>query len=534
MAYNIEIAQARDRLREEPLSTAEGVLDVPPPAVDAPARVDETGVELKRGAFLNTIAMLASNFRGIFTFLVARMLGPAALGVFSVAWSTTDILSKIGVLGLDNAIITFIARSEAVGDHARSRVLFRVAVVLGVAQSAVVAVVAIVAIRLFHHRLHLQPGMVSALAVVLCAMPGLALYRISTSVSRGMKVMRHDILSRGMTEPIATTLAFLVVFIIGLKTFAPELAAIIGTATSGLVALALAAKLFRGASEDRHVVSHLAEARQLIGYSAPISAYQLINAFIARLDLIMLGYFAGRAPGVTLATVGVYSAVIGTANGLRKVNQAFNPIFAPVVAGMTATGDHETAAATYARLAQWMLWILLPLVAVMSFAGGTILLIYGPAFRQGGVWLGIVALASVDHMRRRRWRASMVDSTVRSNGRGVRHSFALCRPRDPTLRNAAMGVSLERLLERYSPTADCCGYRACSGARLPRIPGRNCRTSHQRINFPGSFRCSVVAAPYPSQGRARLVGSEDVPSLPKKCDRLVIVILAPIGHIVQR
>src|SRR6266567_3900027 len=394
MAYNIEIARACDRLHEESVSTTEGTLDVPPPPTDAPARVDQTGVELKRGAFLNTIAMLASNFRGIFTFLVARMLGPAALGIFSVAWSTTDILSKIGVLGLDNAIITFIARSEAVGDHARSRALFRVAVVLGVVQSAGVAVLAIAAIRLFHHRLHLQPGMVSALAVVLCAMPGLALYRISTSVSRGMKVIRHDIFSRGMTEPIATTLAFLIVFIIGLKTFAPELAAIIGTAASGLVALALAAKLFRRASEDRHVVSHLAEARQLIGYSAPISAYQLINALIARLDLILLGYFVGRARGVTLATVGVYGAALGTANGLRKVNQAFNPIFAPVVAGMTATGDHERAAATYARLAEWMLWILLPLVAVMTLAGGTILLIYGPAFWQGGVWLGIVALAS--------------------------------------------------------------------------------------------------------------------------------------------
>src|SRR6266576_2855800 len=394
MPYHFETARAGDQLRKESVSPAEVALDVAPPVVDAPARVDRTGVELKRGAFLNTIAMLASNFRGIFTFLVARMLGPAALGIFSVAWSTTDIISKIGVLGLDNAITTFIARSEAVGDHSRSRALFRVAVVLGVVQSAIVAALAIAAIRLFNHRLHLQPEMVSALAVVLCAMPGLALYRISTSVSRGMKVMRHDIFSRGITEPIATTLAFLVVFIIGLKTFAPELAAIIGTVTSGLVALALAAKLFRRASEGRHVVSHLAEARQLIGYSAPISAYQLINAFIARLDLIMLGYFAGRAPGVTLATVGVYSAVIGTANGLRKVNQAFNPIFMPVVAGMTATGDHERATHTYARLAQWMLWILLPLVAVMTFAGGTILLIYGPAFWQGGRWLGIVALAS--------------------------------------------------------------------------------------------------------------------------------------------
>jgi O-antigen/teichoic acid export membrane protein len=41
-----------------------------------------------------------------------------------------------------------------------------------------------------------------------------------------------------------------------------------------------------------------------------------------------------------------------------------------------------------------MLWILLPCVAVLSLAGSTILLIYGPAFWEGGRWLGIVALAS--------------------------------------------------------------------------------------------------------------------------------------------
>src|SRR5207247_628742 len=158
--------------------------------------------------------------------------------------------------------------------------------------------------------------------------------------------------------------------------------------------LTLASTLFRHVPAHTDVVSPLGEARSLIAYGAPISIYQLINAFIARLDLLMLGYFVGRAPGVTLATVGVYSAVIGTANGLRKVNQTFNPIFAPVVAGMTATGDHDVAAATYARLAQWMLWILLPLVAVLSLAASTILLIYGPAFWQGGLWLCIVALAS--------------------------------------------------------------------------------------------------------------------------------------------
>ena len=185
MPHNLEIAQVRDRVGEKPVNTVEAALEFKPPVIDAPARVDQTGVELKRGAFLNTIAMLASNFRGIFTFLVARLLGPAALGIFSVAWSTTDIISKIGVLGLDNAITTFIARSQAVGDRARSRSRFQVAVVLGVVQSVITAVIVIVALRFLNDRLHVQPQMVSALTLVLCAMPGLALYRISTSVSRG-------------------------------------------------------------------------------------------------------------------------------------------------------------------------------------------------------------------------------------------------------------------------------------------------------------------------------------------------------------
>src|SRR5438046_5961278 len=229
MPHNVELGPAPVRLADGPVSTTVVAVEVGPPAADASAHVDETGVELKRGAFLNTIAMLASNFRGIFTFLVARLLGPAALGIFSVAWSTTDIISKIGVLGLDNAITTFIARSEAVGNRARSRALFRVAVVLGVAQSVFTAAIVIGALRFSNNRLHLQPQMVSALALVVCAMPGLALYPISPAISRVMKVMQYDIYSRGMTEPIATTLAFLLALAVGFKEPSPEVAAIVGT-----------------------------------------------------------------------------------------------------------------------------------------------------------------------------------------------------------------------------------------------------------------------------------------------------------------
>jgi O-antigen/teichoic acid export membrane protein len=208
-----------------------------------------------------------------------------------------------------------------------------------------------------------------------------------------MKVMKHDIYSRGATESAVTTIAFLGTFALGWKTFGPAIAAVIGTGASGLVALFLASSLFRSAPLRRGVISYPGEARRLLGYSASISGYDLLNALIVRLDVIMLGCFIGRAPGVTLTAVGIYGAVVEVASGLRKVNQAFNPIFAPLIAGMTAQGEQKDAAATFSRIAQWMLWILLPLLAVMALAGSVALGIYGPAFRQGAMWLNIVALA---------------------------------------------------------------------------------------------------------------------------------------------
>lgn len=363
------------------------------PAARDPQGVDASAAELKRGAFINTLTLVASNFRSIFTFLVARVLGPAALGTFSVAWATIDLLSKIGIFGLDDAITTFIARAEASGDRARARRFFLLAVALGLAQSVVTMGALLFGVRYFHDRLHLQPEVLSSLSVVLCALPGVALFRISTGVSRGLKVMGHETFSRGLTDSLVTTLVFVAALGLGLRKFTPEISAIIGATASGLVALWLASTLFAGvpSATDRPSISH--EARALLSFAAPISAYQFLNAFILRLDMIMLGWFVGRAPGVTLTTVGVYGVVVGLASGLRKVNHAFNPIFAPVVAGLTATGDQQQAAATYARLAQWMLWMLLPIVAVLILAGQPILLIYGPAFRQGSIWLGITAVA---------------------------------------------------------------------------------------------------------------------------------------------
>ena len=62
------------------------------------------GHQLARGAAANALVLVAANFRGVFTFLIARLLGQAALGRFGLVFTITDLLSKPATLGFEEGM----------------------------------------------------------------------------------------------------------------------------------------------------------------------------------------------------------------------------------------------------------------------------------------------------------------------------------------------------------------------------------------------------------------------------------------------
>lgn len=374
-------------------------------------RSAEEGLLLARGAFFNTLAFLASNLRGIFTFLVARLLGSAALGTFGLAWAATDMVSKIATWGLDTSAIAAVAARDAAGDAAGSRRLMRAVVAIALGLSVLGAAAGIAGAWAIGPALGVRRELLVATSVLLLALPGISLYRVSNALSRGKGVMHHDIYSRGCTESFATAAALLLAMAAGARAIAPEIAVMAGTLASGIVAFLLARPLFGQAPPASSVAERLGPAPSharptggrfpdaagdvgaLVRGSAPIALYGLINIGIMQLDVIMLGVYVGRVPGVTLEALGIYAAACAVAGGLRKVNQAFTPIFLPVVARQMARGDVRSAEASYGYLARWMLAILLPGIAVLALSGGAIMSLYGPAFARGRVWLAILGAA---------------------------------------------------------------------------------------------------------------------------------------------
>src|SRR5439155_194182 len=132
------------------------------------------GAVLARGAFLNAVAFLASNLRGIFTFLIARLLGGPALGTFGLAWAATDLVSKLGTCGLDTGAIAAVARREAADDRAGSRRIMEASLAIALGVSALLAAAGFVLVWRDGGRLGLRPELARATAVMLLALPGIA------------------------------------------------------------------------------------------------------------------------------------------------------------------------------------------------------------------------------------------------------------------------------------------------------------------------------------------------------------------------
>ena len=346
-----------------------------------------TGTELARGALINVVSLVAANLRGIFTFLVARLLGTSTLGTFGIAWSTTDLLSKVGTFGMDTSTIALVAEREAQGDVNGSRALLRRAVLLGLLFSVVTAVIGITAFQFIGAQLGQRPELIRTTSLLLLALPGIALYRISNGVSRGMKVMKHDLYSKGFTETFGTIGTLLVAIAIGLRDLAPAVAVLTGTGAGGLMAFALARGLFKSQAGPAQK-----SQAPLLRFSAPIAIYSLLNMLIMRMDVLLLGLLGARA-GVSLGTIGIFVASVEISGGMRKVRQAFDPMFTPIIARQSAVSDRKAMEQSFAQLGRWVLAAQLPMMGVLCVSGGIALAIFGPGFEQGAPWVALLAIA---------------------------------------------------------------------------------------------------------------------------------------------
>ena len=428
------------------------------PLLDAPGlavrgadseRTASAAPALLRGIATNVFTILVGGLGAFFTLLIARLLGEAALGGYLLAWATADLASKVGTLGLDQGTTALVARRRAEGDAAGTRAVFRIALLAGLGSSAVVAGVGWLVLG-WLRAAHETPDLVTAQRTMLLALPAVALYRIANGASRGLGIMGHDALSGGLLQSVAKIAALVAFVWFGLPAVVGAidtavLAAMVGFAAAAGAAWLLArGALRRGAAEPASPVPSQANAPALLPLSVLAAATGLVNLAMQRLDLLVLGAFVGRAPGLDLATLGVYGAAAELAGLTRKVRFAAEAPFLHALATAQGRGRGDEERSVFGDVARWMLPASLFVAAGLAIGSPLWLSLFGPGFERGTMLLCLLVVAhsisshsglAENVLLLRRPALNLVNATL-----GVATYFVLCLALVPRL--GAMGAAI--------------------------------------------------------------------------------------------
>jgi O-antigen/teichoic acid export membrane protein len=364
-------------------------------AMTANTTAHRNWLDIRRGARVNFVGIAARSLRGVYLVLVARLFGSEVLGLFLLGWNAVDVLSKIGLLGLDRGLVRFLpplATGEG-GVHLRS-VLVRGALGLGLGASALTTVALWWLAPWLADIVFAQAAAVLPLRILALGIVPLSLTQVLSSVTRVERRMEYEVWTRSVIEP-ALLLVFAALFWWrgwgGAGLYLAQLLALGG----GLVAAA-SFVVRHGLVTFRTSSSHVPGAgplwrepaiRRMAACSAPVAVYDLIAMGVASLDFFLLARFVG--PG----TLGMYGAAREVAALVKKTRQSFEPVLVPVLAQEWQQDRNEAAHDSLDRVVRWILVLNVGFLLVVGLLGGDVLELFGSGFGAAAATLFILAFA---------------------------------------------------------------------------------------------------------------------------------------------
>ena len=316
--------------------------------------------------------------------LVARLLGPSALGLYVLALTVASGAALMSTAGLDRASTRFVSdhrgrdeRGEAFGMFLFSSFVSGSAgVILGALLAATGDEIAV-----WLHR----PELVAPARVMAFAVPLLALGQVSRAALCGFQDVRLAVVLEQVATPVATSL-----LLVGLHLWRPAdaMAGVVAAAVAlGMVGLvSWVAAWIRFSDEPATPVFRPPD---WLRFSVPAWLEQWMFFVVGAAGYALLARFDD------MQAVGVYASAMRVAALVGLPLLAVGSILGPTISNMAARGEWERLGEMYTRVTR-ALAVIGILVALLAGVGGKWLLgSFGPGFSAASGTLVILLVGHV-------------------------------------------------------------------------------------------------------------------------------------------
>jgi O-antigen/teichoic acid export membrane protein len=333
------------------------------------------------GALRAVAAILAFGL----TVVLGRILGTEATGVYFLAFTTVTVAATIGRVGLDNAVLRFVAAHAAGNRWSRVGRVYHATLTVGLFCSCLVAAALysssdFLADTVFSDSLLASPIRIMAVAVV-----PLSLSVLISKALLGLSRVRDSILVFGI---LPTGIALAGTWVLASKWGVNGATAAYVSAVS--VALVYGWLAWRRALAGRslgHPPREIASpTRELLGSGIPLLVGDLLYLAMQVSGTLMLGIWADNVD------VGQYAVAWRTAMLIGFVLLTFATIVQPKFAALYARGEMESLATTAQRATLLLIAFSAPVSLLFLFAPGPVMNVFGSEFSNGATTLQILSV----------------------------------------------------------------------------------------------------------------------------------------------
>lgn len=331
---------------------------------------------IAHGGILLAIGLAFTNLASfLFMALLARALGPAQFGIFFLGFSVFGIASALSLVGMDSAILRYVAPAYAKGDVSESRyILIRIVKYL-LASSIVVAITMFLLADLVATWIFRTPEVAETIRYFsLCVTP-FALSVFGYRALQSIKNFRHQVLSRNFIEPAVKLIGAVIIFLL-MMSWAGWPMVVIGL--SLLLSATYSGVQLRKVFDRKWRKRKSTWSRQeMLGYSLPLFLTAIFNLGLFRVDVFFLARFS--APDV----VGVYGAAFHLVSlGVLGVTVAVM-VMSPHIADSYHNNERDKLEALCKMASRWILIFSMPILAVICLYPDQILSVYGERYSAG-------------------------------------------------------------------------------------------------------------------------------------------------------
>lgn len=313
--------------------------------------------------------------------VIARGLGPEALGLFAFGMVVMKASAVVSQLGLDRAVQKYVPIYQ--GDN--SRVTGTILLCVGVPLLSGILVSS--ALYLFQERINdfSSVGLESANRLFVLGIPLFATMMVGIAATKGFKETRYEVYTRDIGQSVVA----LVLVTLGAYVFQDFYIVVVGYLVSLLVGTFLVVGFLLRRTELSLNQKPTFEVREILTFSLPLTLAAVSLYLVSWTDILMLGAF------VDPTQLGWYQAAFQTSVLLAVVLQAGNSIFPAVAADLYHDGRLERLSRIYTSVTKWIAYLtVLGYVFLLVYAE-EILSIFGTATPTAETALLVLGLGQV-------------------------------------------------------------------------------------------------------------------------------------------